>query len=103
MPESRCVDYQLSIGGRKKILEAATVNKKLRREKNGGENERIRTKRPKNTDYLTPFEIYRRENLEMKFAEARLNFSAFKDNEIIKYVKKAEAIYDSVKILSFIF
>ena len=103
LPEKRCIDYQLNIAGRKKIIEAGGGNKSLnklsKKEANGG-GERIRTQKVK-LAYPTPFEVYRKENPDMKFLEARSNFSAFKEEDLMKYIKKAESIYDKVSVQKF--
>ena len=94
LPEKRCIDYQLSLTG-KIMTEQASDNARPRKTE-----ENARTRKIEAKTFLTPFELHRAANPKLKFIEARTSFSALNNKKLIKLVKEAEKIYDSV-IMSF--
>ena len=99
LPENRCIDFQLhNIGGKQKTIEPVSGDECQNANANAntnGNQAKVRVKKPK-SEFRTPFEMYREANPEMKFNDARVNFSALKEKKIVKYIKEAEAIYDAV-------
>ena len=60
---------------------------------------KLRFRKPKVKLFRTPFEIFREANPEMKWIDARTNFSALKEKKLLKYIKESESIYDAVIFL----
>ena len=99
LPEKRCIDYQLSLTGKMQKSSAIVAASGDESDLNGTlkPTKSRKTATPSKKEFSTPFDVYKKANADMKFHEARNNFSKLSNKKLLKYIKEAESLYDAVR------